>query len=650
MISKKIIVFGIILALLLIGCSSQKPAGEAITAQAIAGVQKQSAPPVIGDISYKEAQKDASINAVIDSSQKIGNDLAVSLSHSSSKDEQVTVTGHVKYELDKKTAKPGEAISLKVNDWSTEYFELQVGEDKFSFGKKSESLDTDEPVLKELQRQGIDKKDVVLEKDYGKRLTKAEKDAKKAAGDNSPDSSPFSKIYKDTKSGKNILVASGLPMVDADGMPIDVGWDVQGNKFIEKNNLFKATVNGNNVELIVKNDQPDGRKKNDKLTFNAQLFLNGVEQTATGPVLLPIDPVNSNYQNNVLEWDYGIAKRRLRLIEGKVLGSWVFASNPNGDARIKYNQVGDYKLKLGQYAIDNDTELVPASAFNSATYPFAVSDSATYNPDANPETTSVDGYVGRESVDESWASIIAGAGNAGLDSATWANIFFWSTATSNQWRYLRRIILLFDTSTLPDTAIVSAATLSLYGDYKDDGLSITPNINIYTSTPAFSTSLASSDYSQLGSTAQSTAIAYSSYSATGYNDFSLNDMTQISKTGVSKYGARNANYDVAETPPSWTSGTATLEAYMAEQGAGYKPKLVVTYTTDTCTYSSGDWNIAASDNCAITAATNLGGNDLVCSGTGTLDIGTNGKISNFGAININAGCILTCRNTAGCFG
>ena len=123
--------------------------------------------------------------------------------------------------------------------------------------KKTESLDNDEVVLKELTRQGIDKKDVVLEKDYGKR---------------DKDRSPYSKTYKDTKSGKNIMVSQGLPMVDDVGMPIDAGWNQQGQsgRFTEKNNLFKATVNGNNVELVVKNDQPDARKKNDKLTYHAQ--------------------------------------------------------------------------------------------------------------------------------------------------------------------------------------------------------------------------------------------------------------------------------------------------------------------------------------------------------------------------------------------
>jgi hypothetical protein len=53
----------------------------------------------------------------------------------------------------------------------------------------------------------------------------------------------------------------------------------------------------------------------------------------------------------------------------------------------------------------------------------------------------------------------------------------------------------------------------------------------------------------------------------------------ISKTGVSKFGLRNANYDVAQvTPPSANKQEAILNGYTSEQGTDYKPKLVVTYT------------------------------------------------------------------------
>ena len=55
-------------------------------------------------------------------------------------------------------------------------------------------------------------------------------------------------------------------------------------------------------------------------------------------------------------------------------------------------------------------------------------------------------------------------------------------------------------------------------------------------------------------------------------------------------------------------------------------------TSDSCTYSSGDWNVDCSDNCKITSAVDLGGNDITITGTGTFL--TTARISNYGDIRI----------------
>jgi len=89
---------------------------------------------------------------------------------------------------------------------------------------------------------------------------------------------------------------------------------------------------------------------------------------------------------------------------------------------------------------------------------------------------------------------------------------------------------------------------------KLDGLVCTPDIDIYTSTPAINTSLVAGDYQQIGSTSQTGApISYADWSTTGYNDFTLDavGLGNINKTGISKFGVRNANYDVSGSPPNW---------------------------------------------------------------------------------------------------
>jgi len=72
---------------------------------------------------------------------------------------------------------------------------------------------------------------------------------------------------------------------------------------------------------------------------------------------------------------------------------------------------------------------------------------------------------------------------------------------------------------------------------------------------------------------------------------------------------------------------------------------------DTCTYSgSGNWNVNCSDNCSITSAVDLGGNNITITGTGTFH--TTANITNFTKLTI-AGtdathrCIVTC--SGGCF-
>lgn len=208
-------------------------------------------------------------------------------------------------------------------------------------------------------------------------------------------------------------------------------------------------------------------------------------------------------------------------------------------------------------------------------------DSLTAYPDADPETTSCDGYAARIGVDEAWASLIGGAGNASLSDGTsdYAVAYFCST-TSNQYANLYRGFFLFDTSVLAG-GTVTAATLSIKGTDKIDNTSSTPNINIYSSSPASNTNIVNADYGQTGSTAFSTAIAYGSWSTSAYNDFALNaNGLAAVVTGISKFSARNVNHDVADSAPNWVSGEISgLRIAMADTAATTSdPKIVVTYT------------------------------------------------------------------------
>ena len=210
----------------------------------------------------------------------------------------------------------------------------------------------------------------------------------------------------------------------------------------------------------------------------------------------------------------------------------------------------------------------------------------TYYPNPNVESTSVDGYTYRSygvGLGVAWGTLVAADGTSSDDSST--TLYFFSMksdTTSNQWRDMYRSIILFDTSAFDEADTITSAVLSVKGEAKADELATTPDLNIYSSNPASNTAVAAGDLDTLGSTAFSSAIAYSSLSTTAYNDFTLNasGLAAIDTAGISKFGTRNANRDVANSSPTWGSNQ---ESYFYGASADTAsttsdPKLVITYT------------------------------------------------------------------------
>ena len=211
---------------------------------------------------------------------------------------------------------------------------------------------------------------------------------------------------------------------------------------------------------------------------------------------------------------------------------------------------------------------------------------ATFYPDANPETNTVDGRVNSSfGTGETWANNHDSVGQSAGDAE--ADQWFVATnthSTANKWTSIFRAIFLFNTSSIPDDASMNSAILSLWGTGKGNGNSSNPDINIYSSAPDSDTAVVAGDFDSLGTTAFSTTIAYNSWNTAGYNDFALNagGLAAIMKTGVSKFGAREATHDAApDAAPTWNLGSQNdfLQGYYADQaGTDKDPKLVVTYT------------------------------------------------------------------------
>lgn len=192
----------------------------------------------------------------------------------------------------------------------------------------------------------------------------------------------------------------------------------------------------------------------------------------------------------------------------------------------------------------------------------------------------MDGLVQRGGVNESFSTIRAGAGNVGAATPTTNEALLRGSSTSNQFDYLTRSIICFDTSALTASASISSAVFSGYGSSKSNGLG-SADIHICAATPAATDAIVAADFSQLGSTSFAN-VTYASFSTTGYNNFTLNasGISNISKTGVSKFGYR-LSWDINNSfTGTWGSfQSSTLYIRSADQtGTSQDPTLVVTYT------------------------------------------------------------------------
>ncbi len=465
---------------------------------------------------------------------------------------------------------------------------------------------TDNHVLNQLIKQGIDPDYVEFWHDY-------------APHSRGKGYSPYAKFYRDLKSGKKIMVISQLPKVKPDGIKIEVGWTKQGDKYISRPNLFSAVAKDKQVDVVCLGDQPDGRKEGDWLQWEPQLFFDRVEQFSSGIKLLAIDPTNTELKLNTLEWDYGVCKRRLRIINGRIRERWV--TYFRGVHEIRHNPKGNMPLRYGHATradgfplrtqVIGDSEILDTTALPDSAFPVVIGASPeTFKPDAHVETSSVDGAaycVLNEPNGETFHTNVIASGDVGRDT----DAQFWVTylgagISADKWVIVVRGVFLFDTAALPDGATITGAVLSFYGTVKlDTAIAISPDVGIYSCAPASPTAIVAGDFDSFGTEVLANIITFASWNTAGYNDFTLIDVnsddfetyntsdTYINKTGVTKLGTRNANYDVADEldpnnhDPVWTSGeTHRIECNYADNGSN-EPKLVITYSTG---WSGGDVN------------------------------------------------------------
>lgn len=204
----------------------------------------------------------------------------------------------------------------------------------------------------------------------------------------------------------------------------------------------------------------------------------------------------------------------------------------------------------------------------------AMAATTTCMPDPNVEVSTVDGRIINS--DAVWSTArSAAAGTSANDSANIINV----NAQEAGNYFIYRSIVLFDCSAIPDTDVISAATITLTSDTTRDGGEANSFVVIVgASNPASNTAVVADDFDQVGTTTMSDSADLTSWTSGTQFVFTLNasGIANVSKTGISKFGIKTG-HDVNDVAPGAgvESGIDIRSADYA--GTSSDPLLTVTH-------------------------------------------------------------------------
>lgn len=199
----------------------------------------------------------------------------------------------------------------------------------------------------------------------------------------------------------------------------------------------------------------------------------------------------------------------------------------------------------------------------------AMAATLTVYPDADPESTTQDGYVANNNI-SGWSTARNATAGTSVTQDT-DEIQALADSTGNFW--IQRNFLLWDTSALTAGATISSAVVSMYviGGATEGNR----NVDFVSSTPASNTTLVTEDFDQIGTTS---FCNYTPATGSGYSGCTLNasGLAAISKTGITKFALLH-NKDFSNTQPTSRNYVGFNAA--EHTGTSQDPKLVVTYST-----------------------------------------------------------------------
>jgi len=201
-----------------------------------------------------------------------------------------------------------------------------------------------------------------------------------------------------------------------------------------------------------------------------------------------------------------------------------------------------------------------------------------FYPNKCPGVTTVDGWCRMQNGPLTWTQMRNGPGQVAYPCAGSIIADFVATGLPNLYSWMTRSILLFDTSAIPPSHFIIAATLDIYLDYKFDTRDLYPRYAIYHSTPNSNTTLIASDYTKLGTIPLSQILSYSQLTVGQYNSFPFNQLgiDHITPGDIVKLGLREAKYDAPNNPPTWQPDAyCRFWGRSADHSTGPYPRLTI---------------------------------------------------------------------------
>jgi len=222
-----------------------------------------------------------------------------------------------------------------------------------------------------------------------------------------------------------------------------------------------------------------------------------------------------------------------------------------------------------------------------------------------------DGHVQGEST-VSYATVHAFTNGTSLNNTgdsifVGQNLSSWTVGGVTYYNYIiMRGFLFFDTSALPDNAIISSATLKLYGQY--DQTPVDFNLTIVNGQPNRPTDpLQLSDFNINNYSGNGGTLGTFGWNTAGYNTINLSSegLGWINKTGTTKLGLLSSR-DISSTPPTYYEDVSFYSRNYA--GGVFAPTLHVEYIAPPTAY---DNSVGTGVNVPV-AITLAGSDDETC--------------------------------------